>query len=71
MFKHTISFLWSCSPSYVGMEGAVKKEAMVASSLDTEAAGQDNGYTIIATAHAVDSGLVHMIRKLCPAGFWL
>jgi hypothetical protein len=53
------------------MEGAVKKEAMVASSLDTEAAGQDNGYTIIATAHAVDSGLVHMIRKLCPAGFWL
>jgi hypothetical protein len=28
------------------MEGAVKKEVMVASSLDTEAAGQDNGYTI-------------------------
>jgi hypothetical protein len=46
------------------MEGAVKKEVMVASSLDTEAAGQDNGYTIAATAHAVDSGLVHMISKL-------
>jgi hypothetical protein len=46
------------------MERAVKKEAMVASSLDTEATGQDNGYTITATAHAVDSGLVHMIREL-------
>jgi hypothetical protein len=46
------------------MEGAVKKEAMVASSLDPEAAGQDNGYIITATAHAVDSGLVHIIRKI-------
>jgi hypothetical protein len=47
------------------MEGAVKKEEEVAaSSLDTEAAGQDSGYTIAATAHAVDSGLVHMISKL-------
>jgi hypothetical protein len=45
-------------------EGAVKKEAMVVSSLDIEAAGQDNGYTIAATSHMVDSGLVHMISKL-------
>jgi hypothetical protein len=45
------------------MEGAVKKEAMVASSLDPEAAGQDNGYIITATAHAV-AGLVHIIRKI-------
>jgi hypothetical protein len=45
------------------MEGAVKKEAT---------ADQESGYTIATTAHAVDSGLVHMISKLyCrPAGFW-
>lgn len=41
------------------MQEVVKKEAM-ASSLDTEAAGQElkgSGYTIAATAHAVDTGI--------------